>query len=82
MPIIVSPHNKRDEKILLAFLSSHQYEFSEEEKDIQLPEPKGLKRQTLEEYNEEIKQAVSEVESGDFIAHKDALRKMESWRKK
>lgn len=79
MPIIVSPHNAQEEKVLLAFLNSLEYEFSEEEY-IPIPSSKRETRQTLEEYNEELERAVSEVQSGNFISHEDALKEIESWK--
>lgn len=81
MSIIVSPHNEQEEKVLLAFLNSLEYEFSEEE-DISVPPPEGERRQTLEEYNEEIENAVAEVESGIFYTHEEVLKMIESWKER
>lgn len=79
MPIVVSPHNPQEEKVLLAFLKSLEYEFSDEEY-IPIPPPEGVRRQTLEEYNEEIEQAVAEAEAGNFYTHEEVLKEMESWK--
>lgn len=81
MPIIVSPHNAQEEKVLLAFLKSLEYEFSEED-DISVPSPKGERRQTLEEYNEEIENAVAEAEAGIFYTHEEVLKMIESWKER
>lgn len=79
MHSIVSPHNEREEKVLLAFLGSLQYEFSEEEENIRIPAPKGLKRQTLEEYNEEIAETETKYEKGKFISIYELKKQMKSW---
>lgn len=81
MAILVSTKNEKEEKILRAFLDSLEYDYSEEE-DLDIPAPPGAKRQTIEEYNEELEKAVAEVESGEFIRHEDAIKEMKKWRKK
>lgn len=81
MAILVSPHNEQEEKVLRAFLDSMEYEYSEEE-DLDIPAPPGAKRQTIEEYNEELEKAVAEVESGNFITHEETIKQINSWRKK
>jgi hypothetical protein len=81
MSIIVSPHNEREEKVLKAFLKSLEYDYFEED-DPEIPAPKRTKRQTLKEYNEELEKAVSEVVSGNYITHEEALKAINSWKDK
>lgn len=77
MPIIVTPHSEQEEKVLRAFLDSLQYEYSEET-ELDIPAPPGAQRQTLEEYNQELENAVSEAESGRYITHDEIKKKMRS----
>ena len=77
MPIIVTPHSEQEEKVLRAFLDSLQYEYSEEA-ELDIPAPPGAQRQTLEEYNQELENAVSEAESGRYITHDEIKKKMRS----
>ena len=43
----------------------------------------GLKNEgriSLEQYNKEMEEADAEIEKGDFLTHKDALKEIRSWR--
>ncbi len=40
---------------------------------------KGTKRITRKQYNKEIKEAVSRIEKGNFVTHKDALKELSKW---
>lgn len=75
MPIIVLPHNEREERVLLAFLESLEYEYSEEEGP-DIPAPPGAKRQTIEEYNQEIAEAEEEYKRGESFTIEELKRKM------
>jgi hypothetical protein len=75
MPIIVLPHNEREERVLLAFLESLEYEYSEEE-DLDIPAPPGAKRQTIKEYNQEIAEAEEEYKRGESFTIEELKRKM------
>ena len=68
MAILVTPHSEQEEKVLLAFLDSLDYEY--------LPQPGFGKPQTIEEYNREIENAVAEIESGKFITQKELEKEM------
>lgn len=83
MAILVTPHNEQEEKVLRAFLDSLKYDYLEEE-NICIPPPPGVKRQTLEEYNQEIDNAVAEIEAGNYLTHEQVLKEFENktWRKK
>lgn len=75
MPIIVLPHNEQEERVLLAFLESLEYEYSEEE-DLDIPAPPGAKRQTIKEYNQEIAEAEEEYKRGESFTVEELKRKM------
>lgn len=75
MPIIVLPHNEQEERVLLAFLESLEYEYSEEE-DLDIPAPPGAKRQTIKEYNQEIAEAEEEYKRGESFTIEELKRKM------
>lgn len=40
---------------------------------------KETKRITRKQYNKEIKEAVSRIEKGNFVTHKDALKELSKW---
>jgi hypothetical protein len=77
MSIIVTPHNEQEEKILLAFLNSLEYDYTTFEVDI--PTPAGEKRQTIEEYNNEIAEAEAEYKKGNSVSTDDLKKNMQSW---
>lgn len=78
MAILVSPHSEQEEKIFRAFLDSLEFEYSEEE-DIYIPATSDAKRQTLEEYNREIDDAVAEIEAGNYVTMDELKDQMKSW---
>lgn len=78
MSIIVSPHNEREEKVLKAFLKSLEYDYFEED-DLDIPAPKGTKRQTLKEYNNEIAEAEAAYKRGESLTTKELRKQMKSW---
>ena len=77
MAILVTPHNEQEEKILLAFLNSLQYDYAPFEFDI--PSPTDEKRQTIEEYNNEIAEAEAEYEKGDSLSTDDLKKNIKKW---
>ncbi len=40
---------------------------------------KDAKRITRKEYNKEINEAVSRIEKGQFVSHKDAIKELSKW---
>ncbi len=40
---------------------------------------KDAKRITRKEYNKEINEAVSSIEKGQFVSHKDAIKELSKW---
>ena len=69
--ILVTPHSEQEEKVLLAFLDSLDYEYHSQ--------PGLGKPQTIEEYNREIENAVAEIESGKFITQEELEKEMQLW---
>ncbi len=39
----------------------------------------GTKRITRKQYNKEIDDAVAQIENGDAVSHKDALKELSKW---
>ncbi len=74
---MVIPHNEQEKKVLLAFLSSLHYDYSSVEIDI--PSPTGEKRQTIEEYNNEIAEAEAEYKKDNSISTDEIKKNMEGW---
>jgi hypothetical protein len=74
MSILVTPHNEQEEKVLLAFLNSLHYDYVPGEIDV--PAPKGEKRQTIEEYNNEIAEAEAEYIKGNSISTEELNKNM------
>ncbi len=77
MAILVKPHNEEEEKVLLAFLNSLHYDYVPAEIDI--PSPTDEKRQTLEEYNNEIAEAEAEYKKGNSISTDELKKNMQGW---
>lgn len=40
---------------------------------------KNSKRVSKKQYNKEINEALSRIEKGEFISHKDALKELSKW---
>jgi hypothetical protein len=77
MGIIVVPHNDQEEKVLLAFLNSLQYEYTPVE--LYIAAPAEEKRQTLEEYNNEVAEAEAEYKKGNSISTDELKNNMKRW---
>jgi hypothetical protein len=71
MEIIVSLHDKQEEKVLLAFLESLAYKYRQYD-DYGKP-------QTIEEYNQEIEDAEAEIKAGKFITQDELEKEMQTW---
>jgi antitoxin component of RelBE/YafQ-DinJ toxin-antitoxin module len=77
MALLVKPHNEEEEKVLLAFLNSLHYEYMPVEIDI--PSPNDEKKQTLEEYNNEIAEAEAEYKKGNSVSTDELKKNMQGW---
>lgn len=77
MSILVNTHNELEEKVLIAFLNSLKYDYKSD--------MKGKKEETnkdfLDQYNQEIDQAETEIESGDYV-DQDYVEKLFTNRRK
>jgi len=73
MSILVNTHTEQEEKVLIAFLESLQYEYKSN-----IP---GEDQNFLDEYNKEIDEAEAQIESGDFMTH-DYVEKLFADRRK
>jgi hypothetical protein len=77
MEIVVTPHNEQEEKILLAFLNSMQYEYTSLDSKNQMPV--NERKQTIEEYNDEIAEAEKEYKKGKSVTTDELKKSMNSW---
>ncbi|MEK7225582.1 MAG: hypothetical protein AAB221_07855 [Bacteroidota bacterium] len=77
MSILVTTHNEEQEKILLAFLNSLKYDYVPA--DIDISSPPDEKRQTIEEYNNEIAEAEAEYKKGSSISTDELKKNMQGW---
>jgi len=73
MTILVNTHNELEEKVLLAFLDSLQYDY----KSKALKEDQAF----LDEYNREIDEAEAEIDTGNYADH-DYVEKLFADRRK
>ncbi|MBV8389693.1 MAG: hypothetical protein JO080_07835 [Mucilaginibacter sp.] len=77
MSILVNTHNELEEKVLIAFLNSLKYDYKSD--------VKGKKEKTdkefLDQYNQEIDKAETEIESGDYV-DQDYVEKLFANRRK
>lgn len=64
MSILVNTQNEKEEKVLLAFLDSLQYQY---ELDIDFSD----RAEFLNIYNKEINDANKDIEEGNFVSHDD-----------
>jgi predicted transcriptional regulator len=75
MSILVNTHNEQEEKLLIAFLNNHRYDYksdiAEEEAIIAF----------INEYNIEIDKAEAEIESGNYIDHDEVEKQFANRRK-
>ena len=77
MAILVTTHNEQEEKVLIAFLNSLHYDYVPAE--INIPVTEDEKRQTVEEYNNEIAEAEAEYKKGNSISTDDLKKNMQGW---
>ncbi len=64
MSILVNPHNEQEEKVLIAFLNSLQYDYKSD-----IGEGQEVFEAFLEQYNKEIDEAEAEIDSGNYLNH-------------
>ena len=76
MSILVNPHNEQEEKVLVAFLNSLQYDYRS---GVAIDEE--VSEAFLDQYNREIDEAEAEIESGDFVEHSEVEKLFASRRK-
>ena len=67
MNVLINTNNEQEEKVLLAFLDSLQYNY-QFDTDGNLD---FLSKAFITQYNEELNQADKEIENGDFVDHED-----------
>jgi hypothetical protein len=77
MSILVTTHNEQEEKVLLAFLNSLQYDYTPFDLDIAAPTDE--KRQTIDEYNNELAEAEAEYKKGESISTDDLKNNIQKW---
>lgn len=70
MSILVNTHNEQEEKVLLAFLDSLKFEYKTAISDNE----EELQEEFLSNYNNDIKEAESEIEQGNFISQEDVTK--------
>lgn len=77
MAIPVTTHNEQEEKVLIAFLNSLHYDYVPAEINIPLPEDE--KRQTIQEYNNEIAEGEASYKKGNSISTDELKKNMQGW---
>ena len=78
MNILVSTNNEHDEKLLIAFLNNHKYDY----KSGVVEGGQELIDTFLEEYNREIDEAEAEIESGNYSTHEEVKKLFADRRKR
>ena len=73
MSILVNTHNESEEKLLIAFLSSHRFDYKSGLADSDT-------EAFLTQYNKEIDEAEADIEAGSFVNH-DEVEKLFSERR-
>jgi NAD-dependent DNA ligase len=68
MSIQVYPYNDQEEKELLDFLKSHQYNYKATDEN-EIPDA-----EFLDQYNKELEDAEAQIDSGDYLTH-DEVKK-------
>ncbi|MBS1523761.1 MAG: hypothetical protein JST50_22345 [Bacteroidetes bacterium] len=77
MSILVNTHNELEEKVLIAFLNSLKCDYKSDVKG-----KKGeADKEFLDQYNQEIDKAETEIESGDYV-DQDYVEKLFANRRK
>jgi hypothetical protein len=77
MSILVNPHNEQEEEALLAFLNSRKYEYKpgiDESND-------EATMIFLDQYNQEIDEAETEIDSGNYFTQDEVEKMLEDRRK-
>ena len=77
MSILVNTHNELEEKVLIAFLNSLKYDYKSDVKGKENEPDKEF----LDQYNQEIDKAETEIESGDYV-DQDYVEKLFANRRK
>jgi hypothetical protein len=72
--ILVNTNNQQEEKVLIAFLESLHYNY---QSDLEIAD---LEKASLKEYNNELTQADSEIEKGNFLVQNDVQELFEKRR--
>jgi len=75
MSIVVNTHNELEERVLIAFLNSLKYDYKSDVKE------KNADKDFLDQYNQEIDEAETEIESGDYV-DQDYVEKLFANRRK
>ena len=77
MSILVNTHNELEEKVLIAFLKSLKYDYKSDVKG----KKEEVDKDFLDQYNQEIDKAETEIESGDYV-DQDYVEKLFANRRK
>ncbi|MFA7686326.1 MAG: hypothetical protein WCY25_00505 [Moheibacter sp.] len=77
MSILIDVQNEQEEKVLLAFLNSLNFKF----KTITENDNNLILTEFLKNYNHELDDAEHDIESGEFLLHKDVEKLLENRRK-
>lgn len=75
MTIQVYPYNEQEEKALLDFLESRHYRYRSTD------ESETVSQAFLDQYNQELDEAESQIDSGDYLTH-DEVKKYFADKKK
>ncbi len=77
MSILINTQNEQEEKVLLAFLKSLNFKFQ----TIQEADENLIHSELLKNYNQDLDKADDEIDSGEFIDHRDVEKLLENRRK-
>ena len=77
MTILVHPHNENEQKVLIAFLESLNYDYNA---DIKEGDDNTMESFLLE-YNREIEAAGAEIDAGIYIEHSEVEKLLANRRK-
>jgi hypothetical protein len=64
MAILVNPHNAQEEKVLIAFLESLNYEYEAEAGDMS-------RDSFIVQYNQDLQDAERDISNGNFVAQEE-----------
>lgn len=76
MSILVRTRNEQEEKILIAFLESLKYNYRSD-----VSGEEQINTAFLDEYNNDVNLADSEIDAGNFVVHNDVEQLLKSRRK-